>query len=147
MGVGVVGPPEVPGDWRPPFRSPPNAVEMRGPVDVLSFDMVVWTTAAQVPPGGRDHLACPVCGEPLRLHQPEEDAPSRLLASCTCEECSIWLALAFTPDRSRVYMVRVPSTAEFWEALRRRDLADDVKTLPTVDGRNDPSNSPGASQA
>ncbi len=89
-------------------------------MDTISFDTVVWTTAATIPTGGANQLACPVCGAPLKLHQPEEKVPSRLLASCTCEECAIWLALVFTADLSRVYMFRIPSTAEFWEALSRR---------------------------
>jgi hypothetical protein len=90
-------------------------------MQIHSFDMQFRTMACDMPADGLEGLPCPACGSELALHQPEKEVPARLLATCICEECAIWLALAFTPDRGRIYMVRIPSTAEFLDAFSRRD--------------------------
>lgn len=107
------------------------------PLEILSFPMPVWSTEAPDPEQGRDNLCCPVCGGDLSVHQPDAHAPSRLLASCECDECAIWLALVFTPDHGCVYMVRVPSSAELLEALSARgelDSSCDRRDDSQVDG-------------
>jgi hypothetical protein len=90
-------------------------------MDELSFNLKLWATSLPLPPGGCEQLRCPACRAILNVHQPEDDVPNRLMASCTCEECALWLALVVTPDRSRVYMVRIPSPPEMWEALSREE--------------------------
>ena len=88
-------------------------------MEITSFDMQLLTTIREMPGRGVGALSCPACGEELVVHQPEHAFPGRLLGTCPCEECAIWLALVLTPDRSRVHMIRIPSPAEFQEALSR----------------------------
>jgi C4-type Zn-finger protein len=91
-------------------------------MDTQSFDITLRVTGLAIQPGGYEQLYCPVCQSPLNIHQPEEEVPNRLLASCTCEECGLWLSLLMSPDRTKVYMIRLPVMVEMWEALSRQGL-------------------------
>ena len=90
-------------------------------MDRHSFDITLRVTALAISPGKYEQLYCPVCQAPLNLHQPEEEIPHRLLASCTCEECGLWLSLLVSPDRTKTYLIRLPVMAELWEALSRQE--------------------------
>ena len=87
-----------------------------------SFDLTVHVTLLPAQTGGLDQILCPVCHEPLNLHQPEPEIPHRILASCTCEECGLWYSLIVSPDRTEVFMVRLPVLAEIREVLVRKGL-------------------------
>ena len=91
-------------------------------MDSSSFGMTVRVTTHPTQDGRYDELLCPACESDLRIHQPEEQTPHRLLATCSCAECDLWFSLVPTPDRWRVYMVRIPIIAEFREALSRQGL-------------------------
>jgi C4-type Zn-finger protein len=86
------------------------------------FDITVRVTTLSTQPGSGETLCCPVCQSALNIHQPEPDVPHRLLASCSCEECGLWLALIRSPDRPRLYVTRLPVIAELWEAMSRQGL-------------------------
>jgi hypothetical protein len=92
-------------------------------MDEQSFDITVRVTMASIQPGGPWQLHCPACQARLNIHQPEPEISHRLLGSCACEECGIWLSLLASPDRKTVYMIRLPAIAELWEAMRRQGLA------------------------
>jgi hypothetical protein len=47
-------------------------------------------------------VRCPGCQSPLRLHQPDEQWPERLLG--TCSQCHAW----FLIDAAAEVMVRLP---------------------------------------
>ena len=50
---------------------------------------------------------CPLCEQELSLHQPDENLPSQLLA--TCDYCSAWYSLIDLNDEgSEVFMVELP---------------------------------------
>ena len=91
-------------------------------MEEVGFDIIVRVVARPVA-GWPGPLECPACQCPLRVHQPEEDAPHRLLASCGCEECGIWYAVVPSVDRARVYLIRIPAIAEMREVLGRHSLA------------------------
>ena len=50
-------------------------------------------------------VACLGCREPLELHQPDENLPNRLLA--TCSRCLAW-ALIDINDRGEMIITRLP---------------------------------------
>jgi hypothetical protein len=51
--------------------------------------------------------SCPCCGKQLNLHQPDEDLPTQLLA--TCHGCSRWFSLFELRDDAReILMIDLP---------------------------------------
>ena len=75
----------------------------------LAFDVVPLDSDA-------DELlavACPICGETLSLHQPDEASPDRLVA--TCPGCQGW----FLIDLTEAIMIRLPdrrAVRDAWSA-------------------------------
>ena len=59
------------------------------------------STALEVPVD----VPCLVCGEPLSIHQPDPDAPERLLG--TCDACDSWHLI----DASTGVMALLPDAA------------------------------------
>jgi hypothetical protein len=91
-------------------------------MESISFDVTVRVTRHPARSDMQDEVLCPACDSELRIHQPEEETPHRLLGTCTCGECGLWFVLIPTPDRECVYLVRIPIIAEFREALSRQGL-------------------------
>lgn len=56
------------------------------------------------------------CGEPLDVHQPEADSPSRLLG--TCYDCGLW------------YLIDLPDAATGSLLLTKLPEADELKPEP-----------------
>jgi hypothetical protein len=55
---------------------------------------------------------CPSCDHGLSLHQPDENRPSQLLA--TCESCSQWFSIIeFADESGELLMVELPSLSMF----------------------------------
>ena len=51
--------------------------------------------------------SCPCCGKQLNLHQPDENLPTQLLA--TCDDCSRWFSLFELSDDAReILMIDLP---------------------------------------
>ncbi len=64
---------------------------------------------------------CPVCEQVLNLHQPDENLPSQLLA--TCDSCQRWYCLfGITEDPNRFFMLALPERAMIEEAGFAQDL-------------------------
>jgi C4-type Zn-finger protein len=89
----------------------------------FEFDITIPVTVFPIAGGWPEPLNCPTCQAPLDLHQPQNDMPHRLLASCPCEECGVWYSLVPSADRARVYLLRLPAIAEMREALSRQGWA------------------------
>lgn len=52
-------------------------------------------------------MCCTTCREPLNLHQPDEENPSQLLATCDC--CSQWFLLVeCEPEWAGMLMIELP---------------------------------------
>lgn len=61
---------------------------------------------------------CPLCEQELSLHQPDENLPSQLLA--TCDFCSAWYSLIDLNDEgSEVFMVELPGRSVAEEVSER----------------------------
>ena len=62
---------------------------------------------------------CPNCNHPLDLHQPDENAPENLLA--TCDSCSRWYFLSEVGKQGRdVLLVELPSRSIVEEFVHNR---------------------------
>lgn len=86
------------------------------------FDITMRATSASMQGGGQISLLCPNCSSTLLIHQPEEESAYRLLGSCDCEECGVWYSLIPAPDRSQIYLIRLPSMTELREAMVRQGI-------------------------
>ena len=82
-----------------------------------SLDLSLRVFLAHSSDDRSEPLLCPGCGANLTLHQPEEDAPHRLLVSCPCEEGGAWYAVVPAADRDNVYLIRLPTSEEMQAAL------------------------------
>jgi hypothetical protein len=69
----------------------------------VSLTAVPLSTQAQVPA----EAPCLGCGSSLELHQPDGNAPQRLLG--TCDSCGAWNLI----DCDRALMVLLPDTDRF----------------------------------
>jgi hypothetical protein len=75
----------------------------------LGRTKMVFELNAQIIELGPSEAApcCPLCEQELSLHQPDENLPSQLLA--TCDYCSAWYSLIDLNDEgSEVFMVELP---------------------------------------
>ena len=88
-----------------------------------SLDLSLRVFPAHSSDDPSEPLRCPGCGANLKFHQPEEDAPHRLLVSCPCEEGGAWYAIVPSADRDKVYLIRIPPSEEMQEALARKVAA------------------------
>src|SRR4051794_16281429 len=59
-----------------------------------------------VTPDGPVKIPCPVCGEPLDIHQPDAGLPDRML--CTCENCKGWALVECSPGGASALVVLLP---------------------------------------
>ena len=89
----------------------------------LALDIVPLDSEAD----GLRALACPISGETLALHQPDEASPDRLVA--TCPGCQGWFLIDLTeaimirlPDRRAVRDARSASTGG-----RKGDVPNDIQ--------------------
>ena len=82
-----------------------------------SFNLTLRVFLAHSSDDPSEPLSCPGCGANLTLHQPEEDAPHRLLMSCSCEEDGAWYAAVPAAERDKVYLIRIPPSEEMQAAL------------------------------
>ena len=72
----------------------------------VPLTVVPLSTQAQVPA----EAPCLGCGSSLELHQPDGNAPQRLLG--TCDSCGAWHLI----DSDRALMVLLPNTDGFHNA-------------------------------
>jgi hypothetical protein len=64
---------------------------------------------------------CPCCGQELSLHQPDENLPTQLLA--TCDDCSRWFSLIeCSDDGSEILMVELPGRSMIEEIVLKLSL-------------------------
>jgi hypothetical protein len=66
---------------------------------------------------------CPLCGQLLNLHQPDESLPNQLLA--TCDSCLQWYSLFGIGENSNQFlMLDLPDKSMIEEACFRSGLDD-----------------------
>jgi hypothetical protein len=67
--------------------------------------------------------SCPLCDQVLNLHQPDENMPTQLLATCDC--CLRWYALfAISEDSNQFLMLDLPDKSVIDKAHFRNGLED-----------------------
>lgn len=66
-----------------------------------------------------DSASCFSCGEKADLHQPDLDAPERLIA--TCSRCGAWALLVEPPGGGKTLLLPLPDGAELLE--RREEIS------------------------
>ncbi len=71
--------------------------------------IVIPVTAIRLPASteGADPTPCPRCQIPLEFHQPDENTPDRLLA--TCEHCDAWFYVASGVKEGEAVLVHLPT--------------------------------------
>jgi hypothetical protein len=82
---------------------------------------------------------CLHCSSPLVLHQPDAEAPARLLG--VCEQCKHWFLIDLLPDLSEGIMVRLPDT-EVIRDLSRENPAAGISLMshePDLEPIDEPS--------
>jgi hypothetical protein len=68
----------------------------------ISWEVTVLSVSA----GELEASPCQKCGEPLNLHQPDEDDPSHLLG--TCVQCGTWHMIEVTPRGTKSLLYTLP---------------------------------------
>ena len=94
-----------------------TAVRVTANLDVLRFPV-----PSKIPAG----VTCLNCSARLVLHQPDEDAPERLLG--VCAGCRHWFLLDLLPDLTEGVMVRLPDIQVIRE-LSREDPSHGISLM------------------
>ena len=68
-------------------------------------------------------LRCPLCNQVFNLHQPDENLPNQLLA--TCDYCQRWFCLfGIGEDPNQFFMLSLPDKSVIEEARLMNGLDD-----------------------
>ena len=78
-------------------KAPPRTV-------VANLDIIPFAA----PPGALAWVACAACSEPLGLHQPDPQAPDRLLG--ICQACNGWFLIEMLPEPAEAMMILLPKS-------------------------------------
>ena len=93
----------------------------------LSTDLDVIPFASDKPPDDLGWLICVPCQLVLHHHQPDVQAPARLLG--TCDGCGRWYLILMKPDGTSALMVALPEGGLFrtvWDEYGAPDGRDGV---------------------
>jgi hypothetical protein len=74
----------------------------------ITTELAVIPFSAGTPPVDLDWLACGDCHFGLETHQPDPQAPGRMLG--TCDNCGRWYLILMEPDMASALMVALPET-------------------------------------
>ena len=77
---------------------------------------ITWTvTALTISDQGIETPQCCDCKKELTVHQPDEERPDQLLA--TCDHCGAWYLIAVNNLTSEAYLFDLPNVALIREAM------------------------------